>query len=211
MPAEIPGRPVSVPPPTPAGSASTNPLPGSATTGAPKPYTINIAEEFGTAKRNLPPLIVVMLAIGAVLIVVGIVVYLERPKPQAAGSLDSFTAAEIPSQSSTMVAMTFTIRNTNDKVLYVRNVQGKLKTASGESTAEAVPGVDFSRYFQAFPGLGNGAQPPLSPDDKLQPGEALTRTVVVVFPVTLDAFTHRQLLSVVVQPQDQPVPVVLSK
>jgi hypothetical protein len=110
-----------------------------------------------------------------------------------------------------MVAMTFTIRNTADKVLYVRGVKGKIKTASGESSADAVPGVDFDRYFQAFPGLGNGATHPLSPEDQLQPGEAEVRTVVVVFPVTLDAFNHRQSLSVVIQPENESVPVTLSK
>ena len=198
MPDNISGHPAGVPPPT-----STSPQ--------PRPHTINIADEFGTAKRNLPPLMIVLLAIAAVLVVVGIAVFLERPKPQAAGSLDSFTTAEIPSQSSTMVAMTFTIRNTAEKVLYVRGVRGKIKTATGEASADAVPGVDFSRYFQAFPGLGNGAARPLSPEDKLQPGEAEVHTVVVLFPVTLDAFNHRQSLSVVIQPENESLPVILSQ
>jgi hypothetical protein len=197
MPEEIPGEPVGVPP-------ASSPPP-------PKPHTINIADEFGTAKRNLPPLLVVSLAVLGVVIVAGLVMFLDRPKPQAAGTFYSYTAAEIPSQSSTMVAMTFTIRNTNDKVLYIRNVEGTLKTATGESKADAVPGVDFARYFQALPGLGKGAQPPLSPDDTLQPNQVVTRTIVVVFPVTLDAFNHRQLLSVVIHPQDYPSPIVLSQ
>ena len=206
MPEEIHGTP-----PAASMPQASTPNPASGAAAPPMPHTINIADEFGTAKRNLPPLLVVLLAIFGVMIVVGIVMFLDRPKPQAAGSLDSFSTAEIPSQSSTMVAMTFTIRNTNDKVLYIRNVEGTLKTAAGETRADAVPGMDFARYFQAFPGLGNGAQPPLSPDDVLQPNQAVTRTVVVLFPVTLDAFNHRQLLSVVIHPQDQPSAVVLSK
>jgi len=39
----------------------------------------------------------------------------------------------------------------------------------------------------------------------------MSRTIIVAFPVTLDAFNQRQSTSVVVQPYDQQVPVVLSK
>jgi hypothetical protein len=35
--------------------------------------------------------------------------------------------------------------------------------------------------------------------------------VIVSFPVKLDAFNQRRSVSVVVQPYDQPVPIVLSK
>jgi hypothetical protein len=178
---------------------------------APSGPTINIGDEFGTAKRNLPPAKIVLLAIGAVLVVVAIVSFVQRAKPQAAGSLDNVVAAEIPGQQSTMVALTFTLRNTANQVLYVRSIEGKLKTTAAESTAEAVSAVDFARYFQAFPTLKNGAQPALTPETKIQPGEAVTRTVIVAFPVTLDAFNQRQSLSVSVQPYDQPVPVVLTK
>ena len=173
--------------------------------------TINIGDEFGTAKRNLPPARIVLLAIAAVLVVVAIASFLQRAKPQASGSLDNIAAADIPGQSSTMAALTFTIRNTAGKILYVRSIQGKLKMASGEFSGDAVSAVDFDRYFQAFPPLKSGAQPALMPEAKLQPDEVLKRTVIVVFPVTLDAFNQRQSVSLVIQPYDQPVAVVLSK
>jgi hypothetical protein len=173
--------------------------------------TINIAEEFGTAKRNLPPMKIVVIGIAALLIVVALGSFLKRAKPQAKGSLDTVIAAEIPDQGSTMVALTFTLVNTSDKVLYVHNLQGKIKTASGESVADAVSAIDFNRYFRAFPNLSNGIQPALTPETKLQPGEAVTRSIVVAFPVTLAAFGRRQSTSVVVWPYDQQVPVVLTK
>jgi len=178
---------------------------------APPGPTINIGEEYGTAKKNLPPAKIVLLAVAGVLLVVLIASFLKRAKPQAAGSLDNVVAVEIPGQSSTMVALTFTLTNTSDKILYVHSLQGKIKTAAGESTAEAVSAIDFERYFQAFPALRNGAQPALMPETKLQPGEKLTRTIIVAFPVTLDAFNQRQATSVVIQPYDQPLPVVLTK
>jgi hypothetical protein len=179
---------------------------------ASKGPTINIGEEYGTAKKNLPPARIVLIAIGIVLVVVLIASFLKRPTPQASGSLDNVAAVEIPGQSSTMVALTITIHNTSDKILYVHTIESKLKPASGEdSTADAVSAVDFDRYYQAFPMLKRGAQPALPPETKIQPGESITRTVIVAFPVTLDAFNQRKSISVVVWPYDQTVPVILTQ
>jgi len=172
--------------------------------------TIHIGEEFGTAKKNLPPARIVLIAIGAVLVVVFIASFLKRAKPQASGSLDNVVAVEIPGQTSTMVALTFTIHNTSDKMLYVRTVQGLIKAPSGDSIEDALSAVDFNRYFQAFPALKNGAHPALSPEAKIQPGETVIRTIIVAFPVTLDAFHRRDSTSVIIWPYDETVPVVLT-
>src|SRR6202521_5999797 len=172
-----------VPPPTPPAPAGPPAIPAGP--------TIHIGEEYGTAKRNLPPAKIVLIAVGAVLVVVLIASFLKRAKPQASGSLDNVVAVEIPGQSSTMVALTFTLRNTSEKMLYVRSIQSSIKTSSGESTAEAVSAVDFDRYFQAFPALKVGAQAALPPEAKIQPGETVARTIIVAFPVTLDAFNQR--------------------
>ena len=94
--------------------------------------TINIGEEYGTAKKNLPPAKIVLIAIGAVLIVVLIASFVKRAKPQAAGSLDNVAAVEIPDQNSTMVALTFTLRNSSDKILYVHTVESTLKAPGGD-------------------------------------------------------------------------------
>jgi len=157
----------------PVGSAAQSAAPATPTP-TPKGPTIRIGEEFGTAKKNLPPAKVVIPAIVAVVIIVAIVVFFTAGKTQGSGTLDNVVAAEIPGQTSTMVALTFTLKNTTDKILYVRSVQGKLKTANEESSAEAVSAVDFDRYFQAFPALKNGAHEALPPETKIQPGETVT-------------------------------------
>jgi hypothetical protein len=198
-----------VPPPKPPAVQAAPPAP--ATPPAPAGPTIHIGEEFGTAKKNLPPAKILLIAIGALLVVVLIASFLKRAKPQASGTLDTVTAVEIPGQSSTMVALTFTINNTSDKTLYVRSLQGSIKAPSGEATAEAVSAVDFDRYFQAFPPLKNGAQAALPPETKIQPGERVARTIIVVFPITLDAFNLRTSTSAVIWPYDQTVPVTLTK
>src|SRR5579864_7489653 len=100
--------------------------------------TINIGEEYGTAKKNLPPAKIVLIAVGAVLVVVLIASFIKRAKPQASGSLDNVVAVEIPGQESTMVALTFTLRNTSEKMLYVHNIQAVAKTPNGDSTSDAV-------------------------------------------------------------------------
>lgn len=201
--------PTPVPPPTPPADQAAPPV--QATPAAPAGPTIHIGEEFGTAKKNLPPAKILLIAIGALLVVVLLASFLKRAKPQASGTLDTVTAVEIPGQTSTMVALTFTINNTSDKTLYVRSLQGSIKAPSGEATAEAVSAVDFDRYFQAFPTLKNGAQPALPPETKIQPGESVARTIIVAFPVALDAFNQRTSTSVIIWPYDQTVPVTLTK
>jgi hypothetical protein len=196
--------PDQTPPPT---SSTPQPAPPAVPAGP----TINIGEEYGTAKKNLPPAKIVLIAIGIVLVVVIIASVLKRATPQASGSLDNVVAVEIPGQGSTMVALTFTLRNTSEKILYVHTLESKLASPSGESTADAVSAIDFDRYFQAFPVLKTGAQPALPPETKLQPGESTTRTIIVAFPITLDVFNQRKSVSVVIWPYDQTVPVVLTK
>jgi hypothetical protein len=196
-PAPVPG--------TPSTPAAITPL------AAQRGPTINIADEFGTAKRNLPPVKALLLAMAGVLIIVGIASFLQRAKPQAAGSLDNVAAVEIPNQNSSLVALTFTLRNSGEKSLWVHGIQGKLVTSTGELNSDAVSAIDFDRYYQAFPTLKANAQAALAPEDKLQPGQQLKRTVIVSFPVTLDAFNQRRSVSVIIQPYDQPVPVTLTK
>lgn len=196
-------------PPRPAQSHAPSTAASSSPT-IPGP-TINIGDEFGTAKRNLPPAKILLIAIAAVVVVVAVASFVKRAKPQGSGSLDNVVAVQIPNQELTMVALTFTVTNVGEKLMYVHSIQGKIKTAGGESSGDAVSAVDFDRYFQAFPALKAGIQPALSPEEKIQPGETIKRSVIVTFPINLDAFNQRQSVSVVIQPYDQTVPVTLTK
>jgi hypothetical protein len=202
--------PDQIPNPAPVPSATPS-VPPDATPHAQRGPTIHIADEFGTAKRNLPPVKVLLLATAGVLIIAGIAAFFQRAKPQGAGSLDDVTAVAIPGQNAALVALTFTLRNSGEKSLWVHGIQGKVLTSTAELTSDAVSAVDFNRYYQAFPALKENAQPALAPEDKLQPGQELKRTVIVSFPVALIDFKERRSVSVVIQPYDQPVPIVLSK
>ena len=202
--------PDQIPNPAPVPSATPS-VPPDATPRIQRGPTIHIADEFGTAKRNLPPVKVLLLATAGVLIIAGIAAFFQRAKPQGAGSLDDVTAVAIPGQNASLVALTFTLHNSGEKSLWVHGIQGKVLTSTGELTSDAVSAVDFNRYYEAFPALKENAQPALVPEDKLQPGQELKRTVIVSFPVALNDFKDRRSVSVVIQPYDQPVPIVLSK
>jgi len=170
----------------------------------------HIGEEFGTARRNLPPAGIVLICIAAVAVVVGIFAFKQRPKPQGAGSIDFVTAAEVPGQSMILAAITMTVRNTAGKPLWVKTLKAQLTTADGKTFEDdAVSVVDVDRYFQAFPALKESSEAPLSPETKLAAGAEQRGTILVAFKVTRETFDLRKSLIVTIQPYDQVLPVVL--
>jgi hypothetical protein len=177
----------------------------------PVPITdFHIGEEFGTAKRNLPPVRIVLICIAAVAVIVGIYAFKERPKPRGTGSIDFVAAAEVPGQNAVLVAITMTLTNTGEKPLSIHTITAQL-TAGDDKTFEdeAASAVDFDRYYQGFPVLKESSEPPLVPDTKLLPGAAQRGTIIVSFKVTKEAFDQRKSLIVTIQPYDQVMPVVL--
>lgn len=195
-------------PPTPPPDPVT---PSTPSDKAPAGPTINIGEEYGTAKKNLPPAKVVLIAVAGVLVVVLIASFLKRAKPQGSGSLNNVVAVEVPGQNTTLVALTFTLHNGSDKALYIRELQSGMKSPSGDTKVDAVSAVDFDRYFQAFPDLKNGSQPALTPETRLEPGDTVNRTIIVGYPKTLSEFNQRQSVSVIIWPYNYTVPIVLTK
>ena len=204
MPDDIPPKSSPTPEPIPEPEAAPildlGPGPG-----------INIGEEFGTAKRNLPPARIVAIVLGTAAVLLGIFAFVTRAKPQGNGSVDSIAVVEIPDQHAVMVAVNVTLHNSGKKSLWVHDIKAKLTTDGGEFTDEAASAVDFDRYFQAFPALKEHAIAAIPPETKIPPDGQAQGTVVVSFPVTKDDFEKRKSLSVAIQPYDQPLPVVLTK
>ena len=206
MPEDVPPISPSVPAPQPEPEPPSSP---SLDLG-PGPG-INIAEEFGTAKRNLPPAKIVAIVLGVAAVLLGIFAFVDRAKPQGGGSVDNIAAVEIPDQHQVMVAINVTVHNSGEKSLWIHDIKAKLLTGSGELTDEAASAIDFDRYFQAFPALKEHALAALPPETKIPPGGQAQGTIVVSFPVTIDDFNTRKSLSVVIQPYDQPLPLVLTR
>jgi hypothetical protein len=177
----------------------------------PEPITeFHIGDEFGTAKRNLPPAGIVLICLAAVAVVVGIFAFKERQKPQGAGSINFVAAAEVPGQDMILAAITMTLRNTANKPLWIKNLKAHLTTADGKTfDDDAASAVDLDRYYQGFPALKESSEPPLSPEIKLPAGAQQKGTIIVSFKVTKEAFDQRQSLTVAIQPYDQVLPVIL--
>jgi hypothetical protein len=177
---------------------------------AQPPIPFNIGEEFGTAKRNLPPAGIVLICIAVVAIVVAIISFQERAKPQGAGSIDLVSAAEVPGQKMLLVAVTLTLRNNANNSLWIHTLKAQLTGADGQTYEdEAASAVDLDRYFQAFPVLKESSEAPLPPETKILPGATQRGTIMFSFPLTKEAFDQRKSLTVTIQPYDQPLPVVL--
>ncbi len=180
---------------------------------APTDYAhVSMGEDFSSSKWTLPPAGVVIIALVAVAIVVGAVAWFARAKPGAKGSIDDIAAVQMD-PNSVMVAVQVSLANTTDKSFWVRQVEARLQTSDGKEYSDtAASAADFERYFQAFPDLRQHASAaPLTRDIKIAPGGSIRGSVIFSFPVAKDAFDQRKSLSVVVQPFDQPVSVVLTK
>ena len=179
---------------------------------SPQPGTsFRIGEEFGTAEKNLPPVKIILIGVGVILIGVAVLAFFQRPRTAAAGSIDQVVSVEIPNQGSVMAAVNVSFRNGGEKPFWIHTIQAELQTGSNNYTDDAASPVDFDRYYQAFPALKQSAIAPLQREAKIEPGGQISGTIIVSFPVTPDAFASRKLLKVTIQPYDQPVPLVLSK
>jgi len=208
-------HPMPDPAPDPSPDPPPDPLPKKPVSPPAPPHSppitnFHIGEEFGTAKRTLPPAGIVLICIAAVAIIVGILAFTERPKPQGAGSIDFVSAAEVPGQDMILAAITVTLRNTGKRSLWIHTLKAQLTTADDKVyDDEAASAVDLDRYYRAFPALKESVEPPLSPETKLLAGGEQKGTIVVGFKVTKAAFDQRKSLTVSIQPYDQVLPVVL--
>jgi hypothetical protein len=181
-----------------------NPPPTSAT-----PF--HIGEEFGTAKKNLPPVKIVLIGVAVIGLIALIASLVQRPHSATAGSIDDIVSVEVPNQNLMMVAINVSFQNNGTKPYWIHTIKADLDTASGSFTDDAASPADFDRYFQAFPTLKEHALSPLEREARVNPGAQTKGTIIVAFPVTPDAFAARKSIKVTIQPYDQPVPLVLTK
>lgn len=192
----MPDEPVPPPPP------SEPPAP---------PIPFHIGEEFGTAKKNLPPVKIVVISVVAIVAIATIYAIFNRAHSPAVGTIDDVVSVEIPNQSSVMVAMNVSIQNNGEKPFWIHNMKAVLDTGTTTVTDEAASNADFERYFQAFPALKEHALPALKVEDKIDPGGSAKGTIIVTFPVTPQDFANRKSLKVTIWPYDQGVPLEITK
>jgi len=205
--------------PVPPSPAAPEPPEAAATSApqlaAPAGPTINIGEEFGTAKRNLPPPKVLGVGLALILVISAIIIFTQS-RPSSSGSIDDVNAVDIPNQNSILATVNVTLQNSGKKAIWIHTMNASLETSTPDRngktqfTDEAGSPADFERYFQAFPALKEHAIAPLQVETKIPPGEKASGTIMVSFPVTKDMFDKRKSIAVTIRPYDQ-IPLTLQK
>lgn len=204
MPEDLPPNAPVTPPPPSAPSA-----PQRAKVKETDAGHVPMSEEFDRAKWTLPPVKIVLIGIGIILVAVAIMTYANRAKPVAAGSIMDATAVQLQ-DNTILAAVQVNLTNSTEKAWYIKEMKATVKTDQGEYSDDAATAEDSKRYFQAFPVLGAGAPDILKYDQKVMPGQQVSGTIVVSFPITKDQFDARKSISVTLQPFDV-YPVTITK
>jgi hypothetical protein len=170
----------------------------------------DIGEEYGTARKNLPPAGILAICIAVVLVIVAAYSLTHRAHALSSGSIDDVTAVAVTGQDMVMVAINVTVHNNAEKPSWIHTIQATLDTGKDKFTDDASPAVDAQRYFQAFPALKQHVIAFLMPEARLDAQSKVSGTIVVSFPVKEDVFNARKSLTVTVTPYDE-LPVVITK
>ncbi len=165
---------------------------------------VPITEEFDSAKHTLPSAAPVLVAFVILSIIAGVLAFILRSKPLASGSIDSVYAVEQNSHASTFVVINLNFKNDTKKPLTIQGLRAELATDSGTWPDDAAPAVDYPRYIQAYPELGNYVKEPLRIGNKIQPAETVSGSVLVAFPTTKANVEKRRSLAVDVSFKDRP-------
>jgi hypothetical protein len=186
------------------------PTPPAPDTSSTPQTDFNIGEEYGTARKSLPPAGIVAICLVVVIAIAAAYAFTHRAHPQSSGSIDNVVARAVPGQDMVMVAINVSIRNNETNLSWIKTIQVTADVDGHKFTDDAAPGVDAQRYLEAFPDLKQHALDFLIPEARLNPGSKVSGTIVVSFPVKADAFAARKSLTVTVTPYDE-LPVVITK
>jgi hypothetical protein len=178
---------------------------------SPEPQEkFDIGEEYGTAKKNLPPAGIVAICVVVVIAIVAIYSFTNRVKQHSTGSIDDVVTTAVPGQNMVMVAINVSLQNNQKKPLWIKSIQVGADINGQKQSDDAIPAVDAKRYIETLPQLKAHALPLLAPEMQINPGEKLAGTVLGTFSVGADAFAARKSITVSVNPYDE-LPIVLTK
>lgn len=191
-----------------SGAPAPPPPPEATTDTSQKEF--DIAEEYGTARKNLPPAGIVAICLGIVAVIVAAYALTHRAHPQSSGTIDDVVSVAVPGQDMVLVAINISLHNNEDKPSWIHTIQATADVAGNKLSDEAAPAVDAQRYFQAFPELKQGALSLLTPEARIDSRGSVSGTIVVSFSVKPEDFANRKSLTVSVTPYDE-LPVVMTK
>ncbi len=193
-----------------ADPSLTPPLPVS-DPSTPNPQTdFDIGEEYGTARKSLPPAGIVAICVAVIAAIVGVYSLTNRAHAVSTGSIDDVVAVPMPGQEMVMIALNISLQNNEQKPAWIKSISVAADVGGAKQTDEAAPAVDVQRYFQSMPELKQHALDLLTPETRISPGSKIAGTIVVSFPVNSEAFAARKSLTVTVTPYDE-LPIVIRK
>lgn len=192
----MPAEPAPPPPPPAASGASQK--------------QFDIAEEYGTARKNLPPAGILAICLGIVAVIVAAYSLTHRAHAQSSGTIDDMVSVVVPGQDVIMVAINLSLHNNEDKPSWIHTIQATADVGGKQWSDDAAPAVDAQRYFQAFPELKQHALSLLTPEARINARGSVIGTIVVSFPVKAEDFANRKSLTVSVTPYNE-LPVVMTR
>ena len=190
----------SLTPPPPVSDASTS----------NQQTDFDIGEEYGTARKSLPPAGIVAICVVVVAAIVAGYALTHRAHALSSGSIDDVVAVPMPGQDMVMVAVNVSLQNNEQKPTWIKSISVAADVGGNKQTDEAAPAVDVQRYFQSMPELKQHALELLTPETRVSPGGKVSGTIVVSFPVNSGAFAARKSLTVTIAPYDE-LPIVITK
>ena len=170
----------------------------------------DISEEYGTARKNLPPAGIVAICVAVVVAVATVYALTHRAHARSTGTIEDVVVVPVQGQDMVMVAVNLSLTNKELKPTWIKSIKVAADVGGNKLTDDAAPAIDSERYFQAMPELKQHAGNLLTPEMRIDPGSKLSGTVVASFPVKADEFGARKSLTVVVTPYDEP-PITMNR
>ena len=150
-------------------------------------------DEFHREKRTLP---LVPMLIGAVLVAIGVAIFMFTVKPKTITNSSIAMVRMATQGDSVLVAVQVKFDNSTERQLWVQGVTSEVEMADGKKyTDSSAPRVDVDRFMKAFSQLAEANTGPLGDEQKISPG-AFTGVSIFSYPVDKAAFEARKSISV---------------
>src|ERR1700756_1159627 len=80
-----------------------------------QPTDFDISEEYGTARKSLPPAGIVLICVAVVAVIIASYALTHRAHTVSTGSIDDLTVIPMPGQDAVMVAVNVSLQNNEEK------------------------------------------------------------------------------------------------
>jgi len=170
-------------------------------------------EQMNSAKRAL---LIVLVATVAVVLAIGIYVYIDEKPPVAVGQIVKLDITPIHTEmrvgagaqgiqggmdtyDQLLILAQVQVRNQTNYPLYLHDMWSNITTSNGDQQRSlAANKHDFQSVFVAYPQTASLKQEPLLRDITLQPGQSAQGLVIFHYPMTKDQWDARQAFEAVI-------------